>query len=200
MNGKHLIVGLSLFALIALGLAAAVAADMVTSEAEVVITAERQRSGDIHLGLKSAEGRVISPGEDNIFRRTMTRATSARIAVETTREPQMDSERVVSGRGEHVGEIEFSPGLWLCSTTFNTIQVSRWSEAEFHLVIGEGEYSGSIVGYYLYGSGAVFLIKAGVDSVWSEGVPANVALPVTPLQARSGHQWELYCNRVQHRD
>ena len=115
----------------------------------------------------------------------------------------MDSERVVSGVSENVGTITLSPGYWLCSTTFNTIQASRWSEAGFHLIIGDEEYSDPTVGHSVYGSGKVFLITAGGASgggILGEGVPANVPLQVTPVDVRSGHQWELYCNRVRHRD
>ena len=87
MIAKHLTICLATLTLIVTGLGVTVAADVVRGQAEVVITAERQRSGDIHLGLNYVDGRVISPGEDNIFRRTVTRATSRSIDVETTREP-----------------------------------------------------------------------------------------------------------------
>lgn len=199
---RWLVGGIALAALVTAGALAGLvlASDNVATWTEVVITAERQKSGDVHLGLSSADGRVLSPGQDNIFRADSTSATSRPIAIEVVRPLEMDSERVVSGVGEQVGAITLSPGLWLCSTTFNTAKASRFSDARFNLIVGDEEYSDPTVGDSLYGSGAVFLVVAGLSTgTWTNSVPANVELPVTPVQARADHRWSLYCNRVSHK-
>ena len=113
----------------------------------------------------------------------------------------MDSERLITGTGDSSGIITLSEGLWLCSTTFNTIRVYRFSDADFHFIIGEDEYLDPTVARSYRGSGSIYLVKVGDGfSSYSDPVDADVELAVAPLEARSAHEWELYCNRVRHRD
>ena len=176
--------------------------DAVTSEVHVRITADRQQNGDLYLGLQHVDGRVISPGEDSVYRAAWNgRRVSSPISVTTSRDPLMDSERVVRGVGEEVRSIAFSEGLWLCSTTFNEAGRGLFGRgADFTLIIGDEQFSDPTVGSNFAGSGTPFLIAASSDSnLFLESVAPNVEHPVTPIAAHGDHVWELYCNKVQHR-
>ena len=181
------------------GIGFAISQQTISSTTDVQIHAERQPNGDVHLALAYRSGEIISPGDDNIFRAASRRARTRPIAVTVEREVLMDSERTVSGTGDEVKSINLSPGLWLCSTKFNTVRVSRSSVADFSLILGTEEYGDPTVGSSYYGSGVVFLIRLGTGEGWRlDELEPNVDIPVTPIEARSGHRWTLYCHRIEH--
>ena len=178
-------------------------AGTVVSTADVRIGAVRH-GDDVHLSLHHADGGVISPGSDNIFRARQRSAKSQPISVEVERAPVanvMISERTARGVGlDDSAEISFSAGLWLCSTRFNTVPGrNAWGKADFELQIGSELYTSPTVGHSYWGSGRVYFVHVADDPYDNDALLPGEVYQVTPVEAHPDHRWSLYCNRVEHK-